>query len=81
MDDARSRGTFKGIRQNLDNLMVRGTPQGYSPEPTNSILFVSPWNIPRAEVFFRGYGHHIVIGSRYLGGLVVSKAAQDRWLG
>ena len=41
---------------------------------------MSPWNVPRAEVFFRGYRLHIVTGSRYLGGFVGTKEAQDRWM-
>ena len=61
--------------------MVRGSPRGYFPEPTKSILVVSPWNIPHAEAFFRGYGIQIVMGSRYLEGFVGSKVAQDLWLG
>ena len=39
---------------------------------------VSPWNFPRAEAFFRGYGFHIVMGGRYIEGFLGSKAAQDR---
>ena len=42
---------------------------------------MSPRNIPRLEAFFRGYGLQIVMGSRYLGGFVGTKATQDRWLG
>ena len=61
--------------------MVRGPPCGYFPEMTKSILVVSPWNVPRAEAFFRGYGLEIVTGSRYIGGFMWSKAAQDLWLG
>ena len=61
--------------------MVRGFLHGYSPEPTKSILVVSPWNAPQAEAFFRGYELQIVKASHNLGGLVGSKEAQDFWLG
>ena len=80
-DDAGAGGTFEGIRQHLDDFMVRGPPQGYFPEPTKRILVVSLWNVPRAEAFFRGYGLQIVTGRRYLGGFIGIKAAQDRWMG
>ena len=53
-DDAGAGGTFGGIQRYLENLVLRGTPRGYFPEPTNSILVVSPQNIPRVEAFFRG---------------------------
>ena len=78
-------GTSRGTCHHLDDLMVRGPPRGYYPEPTKSIkksvLVVSPWNVLQAEAFFREYRFQIVTGSRYLGGFVRSKAAQDRWMG
>ena len=61
--------------------MVLGPPRGYLPDPKKSILVVSPQNILQAEAFFGGYKLHIVMGSRYLGGFLGSKAAQDHWLG
>ena len=61
--------------------MVRGTPRGYFPEPTNIILIVSPWNVLQSEAFFQGYGLHIMMGSLYLGGFVGYKDAHDCWLG
>ena len=80
-DDAGAGGTFGGIRCYLDELMVLGPPHGYLPEPTKSILVVSPQNILRGEAFFGGYKLHIVIGSRYLWGFLGSKSAEDHWLG
>ena len=61
--------------------MVQGTPRSYLPEPTKSVLVVSPWNVLWAEAFFRVYGLHIVRGGRYLGGFMGSKEAQDCWMG
>ena len=49
--------------------MVQGPPQGYFPDPTKSILVVSPHNVPRAKDFFGGYGLQIVTVSRYLEGV------------
>ena len=66
-------GTFKGMRLHIDDLMVQGTLSCYFPEPTKSILVVSPQNIPQAEAFFRGYRLQILIGIRYLGGFLGSK--------
>ena len=69
-DDDGESGTFEGIWQHLDDLMVRGTPRGYFLKTTKSILVVSPWNAPRAQAFFRSYGLQIVTGKRYLGGFL-----------
>ena len=74
-------GTFGGIRRHIDELIVRGPPRYYFPEPTKSILVVSPRNAPQAEAFFRGYRLQIVTGSRYLKSFVGSKASQNFWLG
>ena len=79
-DDAGAGGTFGGIRQHLDNLMVRRPPCSYLQELTNRILVVSPWNVPPVEAFFRGYMLNIVTGSLYLRSFVGTKAAQDLWL-
>ena len=80
-DDSGASGTFEGIRHHLDDLMVRGPPQGLFLEPTKSILVVSSWNFPRAEAFFRSYGLQIVTGSLYLGGFWGTKEAQEHYLG
>ena len=60
---------------------MRGTPKGYFPEATKSILVVYPWNFPRVEAFFWGYILQTVTGSCYLGGFVGTNEAQDQWLG
>ena len=41
-DDAGAGGTFTGIQQYIDNLMVRSSLWGYIPKPTKSIFVVSP---------------------------------------
>ena len=79
-DDDGAGGKFAGIRWNLDDLMVQGPLQSYFPEPTNSIVVVSPRNILREETFFRGYGLQVVAGIRYLGVFVGTEAMQARWL-
>ena len=73
-------GTLREIWKYMDKFMVRGPPRGYFPDPTKSILVVSPRNVQRVEAFSWGYGIHTVTGSRYLGGFLGSKAAQDHWL-
>ena len=80
-DDAGEGGTFKGIRQHLDKLMVIGAPQGYFLETTKRILVMSTRNVLQVKAFLWGYGLQIVTGSRYLGGFVGTNAAQDFWLG
>ena len=79
-DDAGASGSFAGIPQHLNNLMVRGDPRGYLPERTKSILIVSLQNVLRAEDFFRGYSPKTVTGSRYLGGFMGTEAEQAQWL-
>ena len=46
VDDAGEGVNIEGIQRHLDDLMVRGTPRGYFPEPTKNILVVSPRNLP-----------------------------------
>ena len=79
-DDDGAGGTFSGIGRHLDNLMVRGPPRGYFTEPNKSILVMSPWNSPRSESFFQGYGLQIMAGSSYLGGFMGTEVAQAWWL-
>ena len=79
-NDAGAGGSFAGILQHLDNLMVQGPPQGYFLNPTKSILVVSPRNVPRSEDLLQGYGLQIVTGSRYLGGFMDTEADQAWWL-
>ena len=61
--------------------MVQGTPHGYFPEPTKSVLIVPPQNVPRTEAFYQGYGLQIVMGSHYLEGFVGTKADQTQCQG
>ena len=49
-------------------------------EPTKSILVVALRNVARVEEFFRGMGIKIVNGSRYPGGFVRDKTAEDSCL-
>ena len=74
-------GTFEGIQQHLDDLMVRGPLRGYLTNPKKRILVVSPRNVPQAEAFFWGYGPQIATGIHHLEGFVGTKAAQDLCLG
>ena len=78
--DAGAGSTFSVILQNLDRLMARGPLGGYLPEPTKSILVMSPRKVPQAEALFRGYSLKVVTGSRYLGGSMWTEVAHDRWL-
>ena len=79
-DESGAGRTFNGIRWHLDSLMIRGPLQGYFMDPTKRILVVYPWKVPRVKAFFRGYSLKILTGSRYLGGFMVTEAAQPRWL-
>ena len=59
------------------DLQARGPPWGYFPEPTKSILVVAPQNVAREEEFFRGVGTTVVTVSRYIGGFIGEREAED----
>ena len=50
--------------------MVRGPACCYFLDPTNSILVVSKENVQRDQIFFRGIGLKVLMGSCYLGGFI-----------
>ena len=75
-DEAGTGGIFTDIRKRLNKLMVGGPPRGYLPEPTKSILVMSPWYVPRVEALFWGYGIQAVMGSQHLGGFFGTETAQ-----
>ena len=43
-------------------------------------MVVAPWNMARAEEFFRSMGIKFVMGSWYLGFFVGDRAAENSWL-
>ena len=49
-------------------------------EPTSNILVVNQWIVDKAEDLFRGMGIKVVIWSRYLGGFIGDREAEDIWL-
>ena len=79
-DDAGAGGNFDQILAHFWDLQAGGAPWGYFPEPTNSILVVAPRNVARAEEFFRGMFMMVVTRSRYLGGFISNREAEDIWI-
>ena len=79
-DDSGAGGKFTDIQRLLDNVMVRGPPQGYFPDSTKSILVMSQRSVPQSEALFWEYGLQVVTGSRYLGVFVGMEMTQARWL-
>ena len=59
-DDVGSGGNFEKIIAHFGDLKVRGSPQGYFPYSTNSMLVVAPRNLARAEEFLQGKGLKVV---------------------
>ena len=51
-DNAGAGGTFEHILSHFNDMLARGPYMGYFPDPTKSILVVSPRNVPRAEDLF-----------------------------
>ena len=79
-DDAGTGGTFADLQAHTRDLMVRGPPWGYFPEPTKSMLFVSPRNVPRTEAYFWDMEVRVVTRSRYLGGFIGELAMEKAWI-
>ena len=53
-DNAGAGGTFIDVQAQFQDLQARGPALGYYPEPTKSILVMSPENVARSEEHFRG---------------------------
>ena len=69
------------MQAHFQYLQARGPAQGYYPEPTKSILVVTPGNVARTKEHFRGIGIWVVMGHRYLGGFLGDVSAEKEWLG
>ena len=67
-DDAGAGGTFADVQAHFQDLQAWGPVRGYYPEPTKSILVVTPGNVARAKEHFRGMGIRVVTGHSYLRG-------------
>ena len=61
-DDAGAGGMFNNIQAHFQDLQVWGPVRDYYPEPTKSILVVTPGNVARAKEHFRGMGIRVVMG-------------------
>ena len=48
-DDVGEGGTFTDVQAYFQDLQARGPAWGYYPEPTKSILVVTPGNVARAK--------------------------------
>ena len=64
----------------LRDLQARAPSRGYFPEPRRSILVMAPWNVARAEEFFRGMVQKMVKGSRYLGRFIREIEAEKSYM-
>ena len=73
-DNLGTGGEFAVLQEHMRDLMVRGPPQGYFPDPTKSFLVVSPQNVPMVEAYFRGV--RVVTRSLYLGGFISDPDAE-----
>jgi hypothetical protein len=56
------------------------TAYGYSPESSKSTLIVPQKNYSEALIAFEHHAFTITTGSRYLGGFIGEKEAQDIWI-
>ena len=60
--------------------MVQEPLEGYFPEPTKSILVISPRNLSQSEAFFQRYRLQVVMGTWYLRGFFGMETVQTWWL-
>ena len=74
-------GAFTDVQAHFQYLQAWGPARGYYPEPTKSILVVTPGNVDRSEEHFRGLGIRVVTGHQYLGGFLGDVLAEKEWLG
>ena len=44
-DETGAGETFEALHEHMRNLLARGPPRGYFPDPTKSILVISPRNV------------------------------------
>ena len=80
-DDAAAGGNFEGILEFLKMIQEFGPKIGYHPEPSKSVLVVSPANIDRARHVFKDIPDlKIVSGHRYLGGFIGTADTQSAWV-
>ena len=69
-DDAGALGTFARLDTYFYSLTRQGSGRGYHPEPTNSVLTVSPENLEAENVFGSRHGFRVCMGTRYPGGYI-----------
>ena len=79
-DDAGAWVSFGNILAHFEDIQVRGTPWGYFPKPTKSILVLAPQNVTRAEELFWGIGILVVTGNHYLSSFIGNRDADTTWL-
>ena len=78
--DAGLEGNFKALQDHMQEIMVRGHLRGYFPDPTKSILAVSPRNVQRMEVHSSGMGVRMVTESCYLGAFIGNPELDKSWI-
>jgi hypothetical protein len=71
---------FVGIWQYFEKLQEKGPRQGFFPEPSKSILFVSEHNRIAAKNTFKDLGFTVVTGSIYLRGFIQGASDQLSWI-
>ena len=73
-------GTLDAFQDHMRYLLVRGHQWGYLPEPTKSILIVSPRNDQRVEEHFQGMGVREVTRILYLERFINYQDSEKEWL-
>ncbi len=79
-DDGGTGGNFQSIKALFQRLQEKGPEYGYYPEPTKSILVVSPENAEQAKFEFGDMGFKVVTGNRYLGSFLGDSSKRDEWI-
>ena len=69
-DDSSCVADLRSLRAWYEELSHRGPDYGYHPEPSQTVLVVSPSDVQQASALFSDLGIKIVSGGRFLGGFI-----------
>ena len=67
MDDVDAGGKLEALCEHMWDILMRGYPRGYFPDPTKGILVIPLQNVQMSEDHFRGMVVRVVTGSIYIG--------------
>lgn len=79
-DDSSIVGEWRVIKGWIQVLVEIGPKIGYFPEPSKSLLIVSPEQVEAAEQYFSEEKFEVITGARYLGGFLGRRVDAELYL-